>query len=66
MSGLIHREIAACATNGFAFEVRTNELEAIAKSIPLANHRMNSHRAVWEIEVQLDMFAQASLNRQHG
>jgi hypothetical protein len=63
---LVHREIAAGATKEFVFGVKVNELEAIAESIPLANHGTNRHRAAWKHESQLDHLAQQSLNCQHS
>ena len=63
---LVNGKIAACAPNGFAHLIRSDEFEAVAKSVLLAHGRTNCHRAVGKREAQLHNFAQASFDRQHS
>jgi hypothetical protein len=63
--GLVDGEIAACATNHIKDGSGVNELEAVAKSIPFANHGKNDHRSGGKHEVQLQNLAQRHLKRQY-
>ncbi|MGA3200301.1 MAG: hypothetical protein ABSD89_13000 [Halobacteriota archaeon] len=42
------------------------ELEAVAKSVPLANHRINGHWTERKNKVQLHDLAQGDFQCQHG
>jgi hypothetical protein len=61
---LVDGEVAACATNHIKDGSGVNELEAVAKSIPLPNHRKNDHRSGRKHEVQLQNLAQRHFKRQ--
>ena len=63
--GLVNSKVAACATNEFVRGICVNELEAVAKSISLANHRKNHHRSARKREVQLQNLAQGRFKGQH-
>src|ERR1700674_6318 len=64
--GLVNSKVAACATNDFVQGVCVNELEAVAKSVLLANHRMNRHGSGWKRELQLHHPTYGSFECQHG
>ena len=55
--GLFNSKVAACATDEFVHQVLINELKTVAKSVSLANCRLNPHRAAWKREAQFHNFA---------
>src|ERR1700679_309333 len=63
--GLVDSEIAASATNHIKDSSGVNELEAVAESVPFANHRKNDHRSGGKHEVQLQNLAQGHFKGQH-
>jgi hypothetical protein len=63
--GLVNRKVAAGATNEFVHGVWINELEAVAKCVPLATYCLNRHSTAWQLEVQLHDLAQGRCNSQH-
>ncbi|MGA7471647.1 MAG: hypothetical protein WBV26_14800, partial [Candidatus Sulfotelmatobacter sp.] len=66
ISGIVESKLAAGATNDFLGGVRVNELEAVAKGVLLANHRMNLRGSTRKREVQLHALTQEGFNCQHG
>jgi hypothetical protein len=63
--GLVNGKIAACATNESVRQLLINELDAVAKCVPLATYRLNLHRTTWKRDIQLHDFAQGRFNSQH-
>ncbi len=64
--GLVNSKVAARTTNEFVHGVCVNEFEAVAKSVPLANHRMNRHGSGWKREFQLQNLTHGGFECQHG
>jgi len=52
--------------NDFAPAVRLKKLEAIAKSVPLADDRINRHRSQRKRKVQLHDLTHRNFNSEHG
>src|SRR3984885_8615103 len=64
--GLVDGKIAARATNEFLHGIRINELEAVAKCVPLTTYGLHRHRTAGKRKVQLYDLAQRHFNSQHG
>jgi hypothetical protein len=63
---LVNSKIAACTANDFIRRICVNELEAVAKRVPLTSYRLNRQRSERKREVQLHDLTHGNFHREHG
>jgi len=63
---LFNLEASAGVLDYFVHGMRLNELEAVAKSVPLANHRINRDRAKGQGKLQLHELTYGDLELQQS